>query len=430
MLFKIYTLGCKVNQYESHAIEHGLLRQGLGPAGKNQLAQISLINTCAVTHVAAHQSRQAISRLERENPEGTVIITGCYADLYPEELLSHKGKRVLIPNRYKLSIPSLINQYGMEINHSILNSLEILPFPTHPPCPKGRAKAYLKIQDGCEARCSYCVVPMARGGYKSLDGEEVIKQLLELSSSYGEIILTGIHLSKYGADLKDTGLIHLLRKIDHLNPGSRIRVSSLEPNEISDELLELILGSHVFCKHLHIPLQSGSNPLLKKMNRSYEVEDYRDLVVKASKMEPTVGIGSDVIVGFPGEDEKAFQDTYKLIESLPISYLHVFPYSPRKGTESYSLTPMLAHEIIKARAAKLRDLGLRKKRAFLESQIGLPTKMLVEKRMNKGLYLGHTTNYVPSGFYLEKDLNIGTWVEGKGDRIVGDILILKGVRAI
>lgn len=387
--FKIATLGCKVNQYESFSIIDSLANLNIKETKFN--SDLVIVNTCAVTHVACHQSRQAISKSIRENPSATVIITGCYVDLYPEEIRERFSNVILIPTPYKLRIWELA-QKG-EFDHLNLSPLY---FPGRVPNFRGRARAYLKIQDGCEQKCSYCIVPIARGGYKSLDLHSAVSQARELEErGLEEMILTGIHLGMYGAEKKGLNLEKLLIELISNTSILKFRLSSIEPTEISPNLISLIKESNRICRHLHIPLQSGSKEILSKMNRNYSPKFFRDLIFYIKEQIPDCGLGTDIIVGFPGESEEEFNDTVSLIEELPLSYLHVFPYSPRKGTPAYNLVPQFTSKEAKLRVNYLRRLGEMKRRTFMEQMLGANLEFVPEKVSDCGQLVGHTDNYLP-----------------------------------
>ncbi len=262
-----------------------------------------------------------------------------------------------------------------------------------------RTRPFLKIQDGCNAFCTYCIVPYARGRSRSLPMEAVLESIGRLKADgIHEIVLTGIHIGHYGLDLKpETCLTDLLAAIESAGLMERIRISSIEPAEVSDELIDRVAGSRVFCHHFHIPLQSGDNDVLKRMNRPYTRELFYDLVSRIHDRIPDAAIGADVLVGFPGESDAAFDQTFSLIESLPITYLHVFPFSPRKGTPAYGFSDQVPHAIVKTRCSALRTLGKAKKKSFYRSHIGKEVEILIEGVRDEatGLLKGLTSNYIP-----------------------------------
>lgn len=405
--FRIITLGCKVNQYESAYLNEELLKRGWYKAEKGQIADLVIVNTCIVTQRASHQSRQEIRRAIRENSGCKVIVTGCYAQVYPEELMNIDGIALIAGNTEKSKILEFIDKIFPSQKLLLLRDfskkeafehLRICRFPD-------RSRAFLKIQDGCESFCSYCIVPYARGPYRSLDIKNVLLSIESLmENGYKEIVLTGIHLGKYGIDLKNTSLERLLKEIGKQRYPVRVRLSSIEPNEISMELLDIIAQEDWICKHLHIPLQSGDNRILKKMNRKYTREEFYSLIMEIHKRMPLAGIGTDVLVGFPGEDLRAHTNTISLIQDLPISYLHVFPYSDRPKTPAFYFKEKLSPDLIKQRAKEIRDIGKRKRIEFFKRCLGKTFTALVERGGKNGLFRGTTENYIPVLFPYDKDI--------------------------
>jgi threonylcarbamoyladenosine tRNA methylthiotransferase MtaB len=422
--FKIYTLGCKVNQYESFCIRYDLTRDGFRE--KEMDCDLIIVNTCAVTNTACHQSRQSISKLMGENPRADIIITGCYVDLYPDELANKFKKAILIQNSYKLRMPEIIRG-----GPSLPKGLAPCWFPHVPPLQEGRGRAYLKIQDGCEANCSYCVVPTARGGYKSLARDLVVCQSKELERrGFKEVVLTGIHLGKYGVDRGEEGLVDVIEDVLKGSDVMKLRISSLEPAEVTDALLRVFINSCRLNKHFHIPLQSGSEKILSLMERDYSPKFYKDLIWEIKRLMPQAGIGADVIVGFPGEDDECFEETLNLIKELPLSYLHVFPYSERNGTKAKDFANKVPIGVKKKRATILRALGDEKKREFLHSHIGKYVEILVEKKAPDGRLFGHTDNYLMGVVESAGPDVLGMWLGGRVERVEDGVLVVKGVSVI
>lgn len=407
-IFKIKTLGCKVNQYESAALRESLLGAGCFEASPGEETDITIINTCIVTQKAAYQSRQAIRKAQRENPSAVTAAIGCYAQVYPDELSSIGGIDLIAGNTEKVRLPDILLRRKLESNCLLSNDFQLdTPFQFLP--MKGfldRTRAFLKIQDGCESFCSYCIVPFARGPLRSLDVPLVIRELKLLSEEgYREVVLTGIHLGKYGVDLNEPkGLKGLLGLIGKERFPFRIRLSSIEPNEIDHELIDMMASEEWLCRHFHIPLQSGDNGILKKMNRTYKAEEFASLIERIHEAMPLAAVGVDTMVGFPGEDDRSFQNTFNLVKDLPISYLHVFPFSPRKGTPASGFTGQIDGKVIKDRAARLRRLGHEKRKVFYDSCVGETFSVLTEgwqsdeNKMLKGL----SDNYLPVAFPFPK----------------------------
>ena len=403
---RVVTLGCKVNQCESAYIRSKLLEQGWVEAEKGEPCDLVVINTCAVTQEAVRQSRQAISKAVRNKPiYGRVLVTGCYAQVAPKEIGELDGVDGIIGNPEKAGIPDLADQAGPG-GQTFIAVSDVQTQVDLKPLKAGkffeRSRAFLKIQDGCDSFCSYCIVPYARGRPRSLKPNEALAVLESLEGEgYKEVVLTGIHLGKYGVERRGEGeLTRLLRLIGSSGLAMRIRLSSLEPGEISDELIEMMGTEEWLCPHLHIPLQSGDREILEKMGRNYMPEDFEALVLKIKRHLPLAAIGVDVMAGFPGETEQAFENTVALLKDLPISYLHVFRYSPRPGTRAAKLPKHLPQDVVKERAKRLRHLGKEKRKVFYSGCIGHRFKVISERRAQGSLNLmqGFTENYLETVF--------------------------------
>ncbi len=405
--FKIITLGCKVNQYESAYLSETLSEAGWLNAVGSEKADVSIVNTCIVTQTASRQSRQEIRKAIRENPDGIVAATGCYAQVFPDELSKIEGLRLIAGNTVKGKLPELL------INTTEPKQLKIFSHAFKPKIPfeflpiksfSGRARAFLKIQDGCESFCSYCIVPSARGPNRSLPPAQVLSAVTSLvEEGYKEIVLTGIHLGKYGSDQKKgMNLNSLLTTIGKENFPVRIRLSSLEINEIDSELVEMIASEKWLCRHFHIPLQSGDDRILKRMKRGYSATQFSRLIETIHNKVPLAAIGTDIMSGFPGEDAVAHENTCALIKDLPVSYAHVFPFSARAGTPAASLDNQIDSKISKNRAAELRDIGQEKRTAFYDSCLGKKFTVLTERWYSEkdGLVEGKADNYLPVLFPL------------------------------
>ena len=407
----VATLGCKVNQYESASFQSCFEEQGFTVKPFDTASDIYVINTCAVTAKAAAQSRQLIRRAQRTNPRAKVVVTGCYAQIAPQKILEIEAAPVIIvgnANKHQVveaalsdAVPLQASQQNKagEYFNDIAGQNEICPLPVKR--FQGRTRAFLKVQDGCNNFCSYCIVPYARGRSRSLAQDKVLSQaLLYTKEGYREIVLTGIHVGHYGQDLKPAvSLFDLLKNLTAAAPEIRYRLSSLEPTEISLELLEFMAAADNFMPHLHIPLQSGSDAILKKMHRRYSAEQFTETVNRCKELLPTAAIGVDVLVGFPGETEKDFQKTYEIVTKLPVSYLHVFPYSQRPGTPAAKMRHQVATKIKEERVEVLRKLDNKKRNAFYGSRIGEVHAVLVEtERAVDGLAKGFTDNYIPVHF--------------------------------
>lgn len=397
--FTIKTLGCKVNQSESETLSIQLQQTGLKESSDKKpenKTDLYIINTCAVTGKAAMQSRQAIRQALRSNPNAKIIVTGCYAQTEPDEIKTIKGIHCVLGQDKKQHITNIIlselkQNVGYKKKNYNIEKTALLK----------KTRPFLKIQDGCNSFCTYCIVPYARGRSKSLPLKAVVDHIREYKTAgYHELVLTGVHLGMYGLDLSpETNLYNLLKLIDkhsEINMGIRIRLSSIEPREITDDIVKLVSKSDIFCKHFHIPLQSGDDYILKKMNRPYSGYFFKEKVLKIKRLIPDAAIGADVLTGFPGESEKAFENTFDLINQLPLSYLHVFPFSPRKRTPAAKYPDKIKPSVIKERCKVLRELSIHKKRKFYKSFIGKTLTALIEgTRTKTGLLKGITSNYIP-----------------------------------
>ncbi len=398
----IVTLGCKANQFDSEVLAASLEEKGYRLIPFGEKAEITIINTCTVTHRADFESRQLIRKALRYNPNSLIIFTGCYVQTQPNELASLKEVRYFLGNKEKMKIPellpSLLKGEGPRVQIGEIQK-ETPLFEPLIPSFRSHTRAFLKIQDGCDSKCSYCIVPFARGPSRSLPMDRVIGSLnMFKEKGFKEVVLTGIHIGSYGADLcPPLSLEQLLEEIESQETPPRIRLSSIEPQEFSSPLLGLLARSKKLCPHVHIPIQSGDENILKRMNRSYHPSFLYDLVMKIHQTLPKASIGADIIVGFPGEGEKEFQHTYDLIHSLPISYLHVFPYSVRKGTEAAKFLEKIDGKEIKRRAEVMRGLGKEKRKAFHSQFLHQDLEVLIEDRRETqtGRRMGFSRNYIP-----------------------------------
>jgi threonylcarbamoyladenosine tRNA methylthiotransferase MtaB len=402
--FRITTLGCKVNQCESDVIVEQLNSCDWSLALENEPSEICIINTCTVTQKASMQSRQAVRQAIRRNPSARIVVTGCYAQTEPEAIEKILGVDDIIGNADKHLICEMIRRNtNTALDQPLTICKDMQPEIDSEFLPDGvadgRTRPFLKIQDGCNAFCTYCVVPYARGPSNSMPVENVLAGVQAFSNNgYREIVLTGIHLGHYGNDLiPQTCLSELLNRIDQLNLIPRVRLSSIEPLELADAIINLVAGSNRFCRHFHIPLQSGDDGILQKMKRPYTAKDFRELVTKIHDQLPDAAIGVDTLIGFPGETEAAFENTYALVKQLPVSYLHVFPFSSRPGTVAAKYPNKISAEVVKDRCERMRLLGNSKRADFYAQFIGQKMNVLVETTRHRptGLLKGLTSNYIP-----------------------------------
>ena len=410
MQVAVYTLGCKVNQFESWAMEQAFQRLGCTIAHWKEEADLYLVNTCTVTSKAAYQSRQMIRRLRRQCPDAKIIATGCHVQTDASTIIESVGPGIcLAGNEQKPHIAELAMQHqgctGIYVSDiGQVNAISDLFL--HRP-PSERTRAYLRIQDGCNSFCSYCIVPYARGRSRSLKPEQVMKQMAIYSQAgIKEVVVTGIHVGLYGKDLPEkTDLFSLLQILCARFPDIFFRLSSIEPTEISSDFIEWAAETRNFCPHFHIPLQSGSDQVLEAMNRDYSGAFFRDLLHFIAETIPGCCIGTDVMTGFPTETDTDFANTVELIRHAPISYVHAFPYSARPGTVAAAMERACPAKEAKKRAAFIRQIGLEKKLAFFETCLGTKMDVLVERYEPKtGLYKGHTPNYVPVSLDSVADL--------------------------
>ena len=398
----IATLGCKVNQFESEALIATLIQKGYVFIPFEEGADIAIINTCTVTHRADFQSRQLIRRALRSNPKSMIIVTGCYPQVEPDAFIKMKGVRYILGNKEKNQIPTLLSlmqrgefpkvQVGNIQKEILFSEISLHSFHHH-------TRAFLKIQDGCNGRCSYCIVPYARGPSRSLPPERVSENLkIMKEKGFKEVVLTGIHLGAYGVDLHPPfPLKKLMGQLEREETPDRIRLSSIEPGDFSPELISVLSQSRKICPHLHISIQSGDDEILKKMNRNYDRSFLSKLVQELHLRIPNLSIGADVIVGYPGETEVNFRHTYELVESLPFSYLHVFPFSRREGTPANQVPQGVDDKEIKKRAEIMRELGKQKRQAYYRQFLNQELSVLGEDRREKGTgrWKGLSRNYIP-----------------------------------
>ncbi len=403
----ISTLGCKTNQFESAAMIEQLKASGYQVVPFTETSDIYIINSCTVTARTDAETRRLIRRARRLNPDSRIIATGCYAQVAPGELEKMPELDCVLGNQEKLSISALLESSEhlvSDINKiSQTESLKLTSFAEH-------TRAFLQIQNGCNSFCTYCIVPYARGRSRSVNPDDILQGIRDLAANgFKEVVLTGIHLGAYGLDLQTpTSLTDLIRHIEEVSIVHRIRIGSVEPNEVSEDLLELMATSKIICPHLHLPLQSGSDSVLLRMGRSYTSTLFRNVMEKISTAMPDAFIGADVIAGFPGETSAEFEETVKLLEDLPFSDLHVFPYSSRPGTKAFDMPYHVPDHIVTKRAARLRNIAAEKKNLYLQRFINSKVNVLVQSYDSKTLNRkGLTRNYVTVEFAGEKSLKKG-----------------------
>ncbi len=397
-----HTLGCKLNFAETSTIARQLTDAGYEKVSFDEKANVYVINTCSVTENADRECKLHVKRAMKANPEGLVVIVGCYAQLKPEEISQIEGVDLVLGAKEKFNILSYLDDLEKSENEGIVHSCEIeeTDFFIGSYSIGDRTRAFLKVQDGCDYKCTYCTIPLARGISRSDTIENVLKNAKEIAArDIKEIVLTGVNIGDYGKGefgnkRHEHTFLDLISELDQVEGIERIRISSIEPNLLKDESIELVSKSKSFVPHFHIPLQSGSDDLLKKMKRRYLTKLYNDRVNKIREVMPHAAIGVDVIVGFPGETEERFMETYNFLNELPITYLHVFTYSERENTEAAEMDGVVPVSERKKRNKMLRILSEKKKMAFYQTQLGKTLPVLWEHENKDGKMFGFTENYV------------------------------------
>ncbi|WP_276876820.1 tRNA (N(6)-L-threonylcarbamoyladenosine(37)-C(2))-methylthiotransferase MtaB [Chryseobacterium joostei] len=397
-----HTLGCKLNFAETSTIARQLTDAGYDKVSFDERANIYVINTCSVTENADRECKLHVKRAMKANPEGLVVIVGCYAQLKPEEISQIEGVDLVLGAKEKFNILSYLDDLEKTDNEGIVHSCEIeeTDFFIGSYSIGDRTRAFLKVQDGCDYKCTYCTIPLARGISRSDTIENVLRNATEIAAKdIKEIVLTGVNIGDYGKGefgnkRHEHTFLDLISELDKIDGIERIRISSIEPNLLKDESIELVSKSRSFVPHFHIPLQSGCDDLLKKMKRRYLTKLYNDRVNKIREVMPDAAIGVDVIVGFPGETEEKFMETYNFLNNLPITYLHVFTYSERENTEASEMGDVVPIPERKKRNKMLRILSEKKKMAFYQTQLGKTLPVLWEHENKDGKMFGFTENYV------------------------------------
>lgn len=416
-----HTLGCKVNHYETEAIWQLFKDAGYNRGDFDKNSDVYVVNTCTVTNTGDKKSRQVIRRAIRNNPDAVICVTGCYAQTSPAEIMAIPGVDIVVGTQDRSKLLGLIAEYRAErqpinaVRNIMKNRVyEELDVPTF----SDRTRASLKIQEGCNNFCTFCIIPWARGLMRSRDPKEVIHQAQQLvDAGYLEIVLTGIHTGGYGEDLKDYNLAALLRELESEVKGlKRLRISSIEASQLTDEVIEVLNNSSIIVRHLHIPIQSGSNTVLKRMRRKYTMEFFAERLDRLRVALPNLAITSDVIVGFPGETEEEFMETYNFIRDQRFSELHVFPYSMRTGTPAARMTDQIDEDIKNERVHRLIELNDQLAKQYSSSFEGEVLEVIPEVKYKQdpdsGLYEGYSDNYLKVVFPAD-DSMIGKIVRVK-----------------
>lgn len=392
------TLGCKVNQFETEVMEGLFKERDYDIVDFQEQADVYVLNTCSVTHLGEKKSRQLIRRASRLNPHAVIAVTGCYAQVAPEQLKELEGVRVLVGTKERGRIVDFVEQAKRDgqfvdavTNIMQADAFEDIPLFNMP----GRTRAFLKIQEGCTNFCTYCIIPYARGPLRSRQLDSVKAEAVKLvASGFKEIVLTGIHLGAYGRDLPgDLTLADAVNAVLEIDGLKRLRLGSLESIELSPELFDALKRDKRFCPHLHLPLQAGSDAVLKAMNRHYDRAEFAKLIAQVKENVPDVAVSTDIIVGFPGETPEQFADSLNFVESLGFARIHVFPYSRRQGTPAADFAGQVPESVKKERAHQMQDLADRQARLFHEQFMGRTMPVLFETK-SEGLYDGLTGNYI------------------------------------
>ncbi|MFC9539199.1 tRNA (N(6)-L-threonylcarbamoyladenosine(37)-C(2))-methylthiotransferase MtaB [Lysinibacillus sp. NPDC056959] len=421
-IVSFHTLGCKVNHYETEAIWQLFKEEGYDRTEFDRQADVYVINTCTVTNTGDKKSRQVIRRAIRQNPDAVICVTGCYAQTSPAEIMAIPGVDIVVGTQDRTKLLGYIDQYLTErqpinavrniMKNRVYEELDVPAFTD-------RTRASLKIQEGCNNFCTFCIIPWARGLMRSRDPQEVLSQAQQLvDAGYLEIVLTGIHTGGYGQDLKDYNLAQLLRDLEANVKGlKRLRISSIEASQLTDEVIEVLRESKIVVNHLHIPIQSGSDTVLKRMRRKYTMEFFGERLTKLHEALPDLAVTSDVIVGFPGETEEEFMETYNFIRDHKFSELHVFPFSPRTGTPAARMEDQIDENIKNERVHRLIALNDQLAKEYssrFEDQVleVIPEEFVHDESGEAGLLTGYTDNYLKVVFEGPESL-IGQLVKVK-----------------
>jgi len=401
-----YTLGCRLNQTESALIAHGLKAQGYEVTTDKENADLCVVNSCTVTGMSDQKCRQMIRQVQKKNPEAIIAVVGCYSQMASEEILEIGGVHLVLGTQEKLNLPSYLAQVDMAGEPVVaVGAISRTSFSIDAPTQHlGLTRANLKVQDGCDFLCSFCIIPQARGRSRSRVLADCLSEAESLvAADVKELILTGVNIGCYQEGPNNfTDLIKSLAALDGLG---RLRISSIEPTTVGTEVFEMMAASdHPLVPHLHLPLQSGSDRVLKAMRRKYDGKGYRDYLESAVQAVPNLGVGTDVIVGFPGETDAEFLETYRLLETSAVQYFHVFPYALRPGTKAAGLDEQLHPSLIQERALALRELGDKKREKFAQQAVGQTHSVLFERNGSGTTWNGYTEHYLRVQVVSEENL--------------------------
>ena len=400
-----YTLGCKVNQYETEAMLELFEKDGYEQVNSEEYADVYVINTCTVTHMSDRKSRQYIRRVKKKNPDAIIAVVGCYSQVSPEEILDIEEVNLVMGTNDRRKIVEEIKKINSSKKVSTVDDImkvkafeEIEISQTN-----GKTRAFMKIQDGCDRFCTYCIIPYARGRVRSRDIDSIVDEVKKLANNgYKEVVLTGIHVASYGKDLKDRDikLLDVIKQINQIEKIERIRLSSVEPILFTDEFVNEVLKMDKVCPHYHLSLQSGCDETLKRMNRRYTTLEYKTIVDRLRSKMPDVAITTDVIVGFPGETNEEFKKTYEFLKEIELSQMHIFKYSPRKGTPAATMENQVDPQMKHFRSEQLLNLS----KVNFNKFIGRELDVLFEQNIEGNKYEGLTSNYIR--VVVESDKNI------------------------
>ena len=425
------TLCCRVNQYDTDAMRGLFIQSGYTPVDFDEKADIYVINTCSVTNMGERKSRQLIRKAKRTNEDAYIIVTGCYAQLAPEAIAAIDGVNLVIGTNNRHRVVELVEQLeSTEKQISIVrNIMEQATFEEMPLYGNeiDKARAFMKIQEGCNNYCTFCIIPYTRGKLKSRRVEDIVKEAKRLvEHGYHEIVLTGIHLGNYGIELLEKpNLAHVVKALLEIPGLERIRLGSIESVEVSEELVDLMAKDPRFCTHLHLPLQAGSDHILKLMNRHYNLQEFKDLIARLRSRIPGLAITTDIIAGFPGETDEDFEETLRTVEEIGFTHIHAFPYSKREGTPAATMEDQVPEAVKKTRVALLNSLGQKGLQKFAGQMIGKPAEILIE-REEDGYYLGFTNEYIHGKIKKGTTAHdVGTIIGGTVTAFDGETLIIE-----
>ena len=421
------TLGCRVNTYESEAMTEKFVREGYEVVDFNEMADVYVVNTCSVTNMGDKKSRQIVGRARRQNPEAIIAVVGCYAQIAPKEVSKIEGVDVVLGSRNKGDVVYYVNKakdegkqqvkVGAVLKNKVFEDLKIEDY-------KDKTRAFLKIQDGCNRFCAYCLIPYTRGAVCSKDPKKILEEVRSLAEhGFKEIILSGIHTASYGVDLDEkVTLVDILEEIEKIDGIERVRIGSIEPNFFSEDVVKRILNLKKLCPQFHLSLQSGCDATLKRMNRRYSAKEYEDIVNLLRDKIKDVSITTDVIVGFPGETDEEFNETYEFLKRIALTKTHVFKYSPRKGTRAENMPNQVDGTKKDERSKKLIELNKINEEAFGRKYIGEILDVLFEEEVGEGtgIYTGYTRNYIKVNAKSKCDIS-GKILNVKIDSFEGEI---------